>query len=281
MGLERMVSIIQEAPTNFETDLFMPIIRQIETISGKQYDPKNHAENMSFKVIADHIRSLAFAIGDGALPGNEGRGYVLRRLLRRAVMHGKKLGIKDTFLYQLVPTVGQIMASYYPEVTAQQEFIEKVIRNEEETFHKTIDAGSGMLEDLLASLKAKGETVLDGQSIFKLYDTFGFPVELTEELASDEGFKIDHQGFEVAMKAQQERARNARSQNLSMGKQNQALTDLQVSSEFSYSEHEMTSALVAIIDDETVLNEVNTGEVELVFFFFLSIAPADSYNLSE
>ncbi|MBS7577638.1 MULTISPECIES: alanine--tRNA ligase [unclassified Enterococcus] len=265
MGLERMVSIIQGAPTNFETDLFMPIIRQIEVISGKQYDPKNHAENMSFKVIADHIRSLAFAIGDGALPGNEGRGYVLRRLLRRAVMHGKKLGIKDTFLYQLVPTVGQIMSSYYPEVTEQQEFIEKVIRNEEETFHKTIDAGSGMLEDLLASLKAKGEAVLDGQSIFKLYDTFGFPVELTEELASDEGFKIDHQGFEVAMKAQQERARNARSQTLSMGKQNQALTDLQVSSEFSYTEQEMTSALVAIIDDESVLNEVSTGEVNLVF----------------
>lgn len=265
MGLERMVSIIQGAETNFETDLFLPIIRQIEGLSNRKYDPKNNAENMSFKVIADHIRSLTFAISDGALPGNEGRGYVLRRLLRRAVMHGKKLGINDTFLKELVPTVAKIMSGFYPEVSEQQAFVQKVISNEEETFHKTIDAGSGMLEELLISLKAKGEKTLDGKSIFKLYDTFGFPVELTEELASDEGFYIDHEGFELAMKEQQDRARNARSQNLSMGKQNQLLTDLHVASAFSYTEHELTSALVAIIDGENALDEVSSGEVQLVF----------------
>ncbi|MBM9833246.1 alanine--tRNA ligase, partial [Enterococcus faecalis] len=121
-GLERIVSIFQGAKTNFETDLFLPIIREVEKLSGKTYDPDG--DNMSFKVIADHIRSLAFAIGDGALPGNEGRGYVLRRLLRRAVMHGRRLGINEPFLYKLVVTVGQIMESYYPEVLEKREFIE-------------------------------------------------------------------------------------------------------------------------------------------------------------
>ncbi len=169
------------------------------------YDPDG--DTLSFKVIADHIRSLAFAIGDGALPGNEGRGYVLRRLLRRAVMHGRRLGISDAFLYKLVPTVGQIMESYYPEVLEKKNFIEKIVKREEETFARTIDAGSSMLDELLANLKKSGKDTLEGKDIFKLYDTYGFPVELTEELAEDEGFKIDHEGFKAAMKEQQERAR--------------------------------------------------------------------------
>lgn len=126
--------------------------------------------DISFKVIADHIRSLAFAIGDGALPSNEGRGYVLRRLLRRAVMHGKKLGIDQAFLYKLVPVVGEIMVSYYPEVKQQEAFIEKVVRTEEERFHETINDGLSMLNDVLAELKAKNETTLDGKVIFKLID---------------------------------------------------------------------------------------------------------------
>ena len=192
-GLERLVAVMQGAKTNFETDLFMPIIREIEKMSGKTYDPDG--DTMSFKVIADHIRSLAFAIGDGALPGNEGRGYVLRRLLRRAVMHGRRLGISDAFLYKLVPTVGQIMESYYPEVLEKKDFIEKIVKREEETFARTIDAGSSMLDELLANLKKSGKDTLEGKDIFKLYDTYGFPVELTEELAEDEGFKIDHEGF--------------------------------------------------------------------------------------
>lgn len=174
-------------------------------MSGKAYDPDG--ETLSFKVIADHIRSLAFAIGDGALPGNEGRGYVLRRLLRRAVMHGRRLGISDAFLYKLVPTVGQIMESYYPEVLEKKDFIEKIVKREEETFARTIDAGSSMLDELLANLKKSGKDTLEGKDIFKLYDTYGFPVELTEELAEDEGFKIDHEGFKAAMKEQQDRAR--------------------------------------------------------------------------
>ncbi|MDN5460869.1 MAG: alanine--tRNA ligase [Lactococcus sp.] len=262
MGLERMVAVIQGAHTNFETDLFMPIIRQIEQLSGKTYDP--YGDNMSFKVIADHIRSLSFAIGDGALPGNEGRGYVLRRLLRRAVMHGRKLGINDTFLYKLVKVVGDIMQSYYPEVLEKREFIEKIVMREEETFARTIDAGSKLFDEVITKLKAENQATLDGADIFKLYDTYGFPVELTEELAEDAGFKIDHAGFEAAMKAQQERARAAVVKGGSMNKQSEVLTALSVTSEFSYTAQKLSSPLTAIVQDDKRVKTAK-GLAQVVF----------------
>ena len=262
-GLERLVAVMQGAKTNFETDLFMPIIREIEKLSGKTYDPDG--DNMSFKVIADHIRSLSFAIGDGALPGNEGRGYVLRRLLRRAVMHGRRLGINETFLYKLVPTVGKIMESYYPEVLEKREFIEKIVRREEETFARTIDAGSNMLDQLLAHLKAAGKDTVEGKDIFKLYDTYGFPVELTEELAEDKGFKIDHAGFEAAMKEQQERARASVVKGGSMGMQSETLSSITEESVFSYTEEVLDSTLSVIIADNERTEAVSEGQVLLVF----------------
>lgn len=262
-GLERLVAVMQGAKTNFETDLFMPIIREIEKLSGKTYDPDG--DNMSFKVIADHIRSLSFAIGDGALPGNEGRGYVLRRLLRRAVMHGRRLGINETFLYKLVPTVGKIMESYYPEVLEKREFIEKLVRREEETFARTIDAGSNMLDQLLADLKAAGKDTVEGKDIFKLYDTYGFPVELTEELAEDKGFKIDHAGFEAAMKEQQERARASVVKGGSMGMQSETLSSITEESVFSYTEEVLDSTLSVIIADNERTEAVSEGQVLLVF----------------
>ncbi|WP_271328199.1 alanine--tRNA ligase [Lactococcus muris] len=262
MGLERMVCIIQEGKTNFDTDLFLPIIREIERISGKTYDPDG--DNMSFKVIADHIRALSFAIGDGALPGNEGRGYVLRRLLRRAVMHGKKLGIEGKFLAQLVPIVGQIMESYYPEVLEKQDFIMQIIDREEEAFGRTIDEGSKLLDELLAKLKEEGKTTLEGQDIFRLYDTYGFPVELTEELAEDAGFKIDHEGFKAAMKKQQDRARAAAVKGGSMGAQNETLQSIKEESEFLYDvEKYDAKLLVAVKDDEKV--NTASGEAQLIF----------------
>ncbi|MGM0212746.1 alanine--tRNA ligase [Enterococcus sp. AZ109] len=265
MGLERMVSIIQDAPTNFETDLFLPIIGKTEELSGKKYGSDKQLD-VSFKVIADHIRSLAFAIGDGALPSNEGRGYVLRRLLRRAVMHGKKLGINEAFLYKLVPIVGEVMVSYYPEVLEQSDFIQKVVRNEEERFHETINEGLSMLNGVLAELKAKGETTLDGKVIFKLYDTFGFPVELTEEVAEDEGLKVDHEGFEVEMQAQKERARAARSTETSMGVQTALLGDIKVKSEFvGYDRLETESPLEIMIQEDAVVDTANEGSAQLIF----------------
>lgn len=266
MGLERMVSIIQNAPTNFETDLFMPIIEAVQELSGNFAYGESKATDISFKVIADHIRALSFAIGDGALPSNEGRGYVLRRLLRRAVMHGKKLGIDSAFLYKLVPIVGKIMESYYPEVLAQQAFIEKVIRNEEERFHETINEGLEILNQVIAKVKADGQETLAGADIFKLYDTYGFPVELTEEVAQDEGLKVDHAGFEKEMDAQRARARSARSTELSMGVQSALLTDIKVESRFvGYESLEANSELLVIIQEEQLLDTVTTGEAKLIF----------------
>ncbi|MDQ0222153.1 alanine--tRNA ligase [Streptococcus moroccensis] len=263
-GLERIVSIFQGAKTNFETDLFMPIIREVEKLSGKTYDPDG--DNMSFKVIADHIRSLAFAIGDGALPGNEGRGYVLRRLLRRAVMHGRRLGINEPFLYKLVVTVGQIMESYYPEVLEKRDFIEKIVKREEETFARTIEAGSSHLDSLLSDLKAAGKDTLDGQDIFKLYDTYGFPVELTEELAEDNGFKIDHDGFKAAMKEQQDRARAAVVKGGSMGMQNETLQNITVASSFSYDTLVLDSDLVALVVANETVETAEAGQEALAVF---------------
>lgn len=266
MGLERVVSIIQDAPTNFETDLFMPIIHVVEALGTNVKYGDAPQTDVSFKVIADHIRALSFAIGDGALPSNEGRGYVLRRLLRRAVMHGKKLGINEAFLYKLVPVVGEIMVSYYPEVLQQKDFIEKVVRTEEERFHETINEGLSMLNEVIKEVKdAKGDT-LDGKIIFKLYDTFGFPVELTEEVAEDEGLKVDHAGFETEMEAQRERARSARSKETSMGVQSALLTDIKVESKFvGYTELTHDSELFVIIQGDALVNEASAGTAELIF----------------
>lgn len=262
-GLERLVAVMQGAKTNFETDLFMPIIKEVEKLSGQTYD--QDGDNMSFKVIADHIRALSFAIGDGALPGNEGRGYVLRRLLRRAVMHGRKLGIKETFLYKLVQTVGEIMASYYPEILEKRDFIEKIVKREEETFARTIDAGSGHLDQLLAQLKEAGKDTLEGKDIFKLYDTYGFPVELTEEMAEEAGYKIDHDGFKAAMKEQQDRARAAVVKGGSMGMQNETLAGITEPSTFLYETETVDARLAVIIVNNERSEVVSEGQALLVF----------------
>ena len=262
-GLERLAAIFQGAKTNFETDLFLPIIREVEKLSGKTYDPDG--DNMSFKVIADHIRALSFAIGDGALPGNEGRGYVLRRLLRRDSMHGQRLGISGPFLYKLVEIVGHIMESYYPEVLEKRDFIEKIVKREEETFARTIDAGSGHLDQLLAQLKEAGKDTLEGKDIFKLYDTYGFPVELTEELAEDAGYKIDHKGFKAAMKEQQDRARAAVVKGGSMGMQNETLAGITESSTFVYGQTKLDATLSVIIAENERTEAVSEGQALLVF----------------
>lgn len=266
MGLERMVSIVQEAPTNFETDLFLPIIHEIEKLSGKAKYGENPQIDISFKVIADHIRALSFAIGDGALPSNEGRGYVLRRLLRRAVMHGKKLGIDQAFLYQLVSIVGEIMVSYYPEILRQKTFIEKVIRTEEERFNETINDGLGILNDLMEQVKLTKSNTLDGKSIFKLYDTYGFPVELTEEIATDAGLTVDHMGFEEEMKVQRERARKARNNETSMNVQSAVLTDIKVKSTFvGYEVLDNASELLVLLQNKKMVDTVEKGIAELIF----------------
>ncbi|HFR3661746.1 TPA: alanine--tRNA ligase [Streptococcus suis] len=262
-GLERLAAIFQGAKTNFETDLFLPIIREVEKISGKTYD--QDGDNMSFKVIADHIRALSFAIGDGALPGNEGRGYVLRRLLRRASMHGQRLGITEPFLYKLVETVGNIMESYYPEILEKRAFIEKIVKSEEESFARTIHTGSQFAEQLMDKLAAEGKSEIDGRDIFKLYDTYGFQVELTEELAEHRGMTLDIAGFEAAMKEQQDRARASVVKGGSMGMQNETLAAITEESTFVYGQTALEASLSVIVADNARTEAVSEGQALLVF----------------
>ena len=266
MGLERLVSIIQDAPTNFETDLFMPIIKETERLSGKKYGVDEN-NDVSFKIIADHARTVTFAIGDGALPGNEGRGYVLRRLIRRAALNGRKLGIDGTFLYKLVPIVGRIMESYYPSVLEQKDYIEKVVKSEEERFDVTLSDGMALLNQTIAKTKEAGKKVISGSDAFKLFDTYGFPVELTNETAQDEGLSVDMDGFKAEMEKQRQRARNARSDEQSMGSQNKLLLDLKDKSIFTgYDELTTNDAeLIDLIVNNKLQDQVTDGKALLVF----------------
>lgn len=253
MGLERMVKIIQSGRTNFDTDLFQPIIKKIEELSGAKYG-ETAEKDTAFKVIADHVRSVSFAISDGAMPSNEGRGYVLRRLIRRAVRFAMELGLDRPFMSDLVPIVEHIMRDFYTELSTNVAFVQKVIKNEEERFHETIHEGLSILNDIIAQAKAEKQTVISGEDAFRLYDTFGFPVELTEEYAAKEGLQIDLDGFERALEAQRARARSARQSNDSMQVQNDTLRKIDVESEFiGYNDHHTEAKVTAIIlNDEPV-----------------------------
>jgi len=260
MGLERVVSIIQDVPTNFDTDLFIPIIEATESISGETYR-KDQEKDVAFKVIADHIRTVTFAVSDGALPSNEGRGYVLRRLLRRAVRYAKKLNINRPFMYELVPVVADIMVDYYPEVKEKVEFIQQVIKSEEERFLETLNEGLSILASVIQKQKQSGSNVIPGQEVFRLYDTYGFPVELTEEYAEEENMVIDQEGFEKEMELQRERARKARQEVDSMQVQGGVLADIKDESEFvGYDTLTTNGKVIAIIKDDQLVNEVNEGE---------------------
>lgn len=260
MGLERMASVVQNVPTNFDTDLFIPIIEATETISGEKYRTDNEKDT-AFKVIADHIRTVTFAVGDGALPSNEGRGYVLRRLLRRAVRYAKKLNINRPFMYELVPVVGEVMNDFYPEVLEKTAFIQRVIKNEEERFHETLHEGEAILTDVIEKAKKQGTGTISGEDAFRLYDTYGFPIELTEEYAEDENLVVDHAGFEAQMEKQRERARAARQDMDSMQVQGGVLGDIKVESKFvGFSQLETKSKIVALIQNGEYADVVKAGE---------------------
>ena len=260
MGLERMASIVQNVPTNFDTDLFMPIIRAVEQFTDVKYGA-NKETDVAFKVIADHIRTVTFAVGDGALPSNEGRGYVLRRLLRRAVRYAKQININKPFMFELVPVVGEIMKDFYPEVLSNKEFIAKVVKNEEERFHETLHDGLTILYDVIKKEKEQGLSVIPGEDAFRLYDTYGFPIELTEEYAEEENMTVDHEGFEKEMEAQRERARRARQDVDSMQIQGGVLGDVKVASEFvGYGQLQVEAQVVAIVKDGELITEAHEGE---------------------
>ena len=210
MGLERLAVVCQDVNSLFDVDTVMNITHKVSEITGAHYGETN-AKDVSLRIITDHIRSSTFMICDGVLPSNEGRGYVLRRLLRRAARHGRLLGEKEPFLYKVCDTVIHENRGAYPELTERQEYITGVIRSEEENFSRTIDGGMAIFVGMLASHKEKGETVFSGADAFKLYDTYGFPLDLTKEMAADEGMTVDEPAFQTLMKEQRERARAARS----------------------------------------------------------------------
>ena len=228
-GLERLACIFQGTETNYETDLFLPMIKYVESICDYKYEGSNHEIKMAFRVIVDHIRSVSFAIADGAMLSNEGRGYVLRRILRRAVRYGRKLGITKPFLYNIVEVVVNNMKNFYGYLVEKQSIIEKIVKTEEENFLRTLESGEKKLQEIISKSKTN---VVSGEDAFLLYDTFGFPIELTVEAANDQNFSVDLEGFNKALVEQKERARNARNDQQSMNVQNKDFLDYKETSEF-------------------------------------------------
>ncbi|MCQ2802154.1 MAG: alanine--tRNA ligase [Bacilli bacterium] len=253
-GLERFACVMQGTESNFETDLFWPIIEEVQKMSGKKYE----TNKMAFRVIADHIRAVTFAIADGEVFSNEGRGYVLRRLVRRAERFGKVLGIEKPFLYLLVDKVVEIMKGFYPYLIEKADFVKKLVISEEEKFNKTLTKGGILLNDLIEKNKE-----LSGKDVFTLYDTFGFPKELTEEICLEKGIKVDMKGFEEEMNKQKERARAARSDAQSMSKQSIDLMKFTNESSFNYEKVELESEIIGLFVDGVKVDSLS-GEGQII-----------------
>ena len=206
MGLERVSAVMQGVSSNYDIDILQGIIRHIERLSGKRYG-SDEKDNVSMRVIADHARAVTFLICDGALPSNEGRGYVLRRIMRRAARHAKMLGCAEPMLYHMVDAVRETMGDFYPELQEREVYIKKVVLGEEQRFAETMDRGLAILNDEVAALRGAGKSVIPGDVLFKLYDTYGFPTDLTGDIVESEGFTIDEAGFELCMERQRAQAR--------------------------------------------------------------------------
>lgn len=258
MGLERLTSLIQGGETNFDTDLFLPIIHATEKYAKYPYE---NEYKMAYRVIADHIRTVTFALADGALFANEGRGYVLRRVLRRAVRYGKKLKIEGSFMYQLVPVVVDIMKDFYPYLVEKIDYIQKLVKAEEERFHQTLNEGEKLMSDVMAS---SSEKLISGAVAFKLYDTYGFPFELTCEMAEENGFSVDEKGFHEEMEKQRERARSSRDASESMKSQSIDLMECVVESKFiGYDTFKCVAKVVACFKDGVKCDSI-TDEGDII-----------------
>ncbi len=264
MGLERLAVVCQGVDSLFDVDTVMNITHKVSELTGAYYG-KSHKMDVSLRVITDHIRSATFMICDGVLPSNEGRGYVLRRLLRRAARHGKLLGVNDPFLYKVIDTVIHENECQYPELREKQSYITKVIKTEEENFAKTIDAGMKIFADLLAEHKAKGETVFSGADAFKLYDTYGFPVDLTIEMCGDEGMTVNEDEFKKLMEEQRVRARKAREALGDLGWAGQEFgKDIPETEFVGYDKTECTAKVVAIVADGELREEIPAGTEAII-----------------
>lgn len=249
-GLERIVAYLQGKTSNYDTDLFMPILHEISSLTDTDYNPDE--SGMAHRVIADHIRMLTFSISDGALPSNDGRGYVLRRILRRAARFGRNLGMREAFIYKLVPIVVRIMGEAYPELHDRVAYIQKVIKSEEDSFSQTLDRGLQIFSALVKETKAGGSTIISGKDVFKLYDTYGFPVDLTSLMADEEGFTVDLDGFETLMTAQRDKARQSTQfkQTVTQGAEWKVLQP-GIHSDFSgYSHHRLDTSVAQLMKTE-------------------------------
>ncbi len=262
MGLERMAAIMQEVDSLFEVDTIKDILEHVSQIAGVEYG-KSYKTDVSLRVITDHIRGITFMVGDGILPSNEGRGYVLRRILRRAARHGRLLGIEGPFLSQLAKTVIKQSHEVYPELKQREDYILRIIQIEEERFRETIDQGLAYLKEYIEDLKQQGQKVLDGSKAFKLYDTYGFPLDLTREILQEEGLEIDEQGFQQEMEVQRERARAAHRVTDYMGMDSNIykLIDADASTDFvGYQSLESSSRVLAIIQGEERIQSAAQGQ---------------------
>ena len=268
MGLERLAAVIQGVSSNYDSDLFTPIIRFVSKISGKAYSTSEDSD-VSMRVIADHSRAVTFLIGDGCLPSNEGRGYVLRRILRRAARHGKLLGLDKPFLNEVVSVVVETMKDAYPDLSDKESFIRKVVVNEEQRFIETLDSGLKILSEEVAALKKSGQPIVPGDVVFKLYDTFGFPVDLTADIVKKDRLTLDMEGFEKAMEAQREKARESWK-----GSGEQAIADSYkklavrgVSTEFIgfHGVTEATSCITTILKKDETVDALAEGENAEIF----------------
>jgi len=260
MGLERLTSVVQHADTNFETDLFLPIIKKTEELSNVKYEGEH---KRAFKVIADHVRAITFALSDGATFSNEGRGYVLKRLLRRAARYGLELNLNKPFLYLLVPTVIDNMKDFYPYLVEKQDLVIKLVKIEEEKFAKTLSSGLKLYEQVKE--ESKDTKIISGTDAFKLYDTYGFPIELVEELSQDAGYTVDMEEFNVQMEKQKELARASFKDSANMNNQSADLLKFDKHSEFvGYDFNECEGTVIGLFKDGNAVEELE-GVGEVIF----------------
>lgn len=264
MGLERIVSVVQNVATNYDTDLILPVMKAAETLSGKRIG-EAHDSDVAMKVIADHSRAAAFLIGDGVLPSNEGRGYVLRRIMRRAIRYGRNIGLTRPFLHKTAETVCNMMKSAYPELSEASAFITNVIQNEERRFSETLDNGLRLLNDTLQEMKVQGRTIVPGDVVFKLYDTFGFPVDIVRDVIRDERMTVDMAGFESAMETQRTQSRTV-TKFASAGDAFKQLAANGVKPEFvGYHQTSCTATvLVLAIDGQEIPDAAAGQQIEIV-----------------
>jgi alanyl-tRNA synthetase len=267
MGLERLSAVVQGGHSNYDSDLFMPLIKEVETLTGKKYGVKEET-SVSIRVLCDHIRAASFLIADGVQPSNDGRGYVLRRILRRAIRHGKLLGMEKPFFYKLADTLRLQMEGVYPELEKEKEIISRMIRAEEEKFLETLGKGLSMIHEELEKVRQAKERVLPGEIVFKLYDTFGFPIDLTEQIAQEARLDIDMAGFEELMEMQKGRGRRAwkGSASSKMKEIYQELVRNNLSSQFiGYKDLEAKGPVSALVQEEKRVDQAKAGdEVEII-----------------